>query len=93
MDLLNTYSNSIIDPKLSTAKPKPINKKRRFKRQRPIKVIPIKIRRVSTKRVFVGKGELKHTNKKVVLTTNLYSTEGMVLSYTYKALTQGLIHP
>lgn len=96
MDLLNTYFNSILEPKLyaKKLKAKPTRKqKRRFKRLRPIKVTPIKIRRVSTKRVFVGKGELKHTAKKVILTFYLYSTEGMVLSHTYNALTQGLIHP
>jgi hypothetical protein len=92
MNLLKTYFNSILEPKLLTIKPKPTTKNR-FKRSRKLRVIPIRIRRVSTKRVFVGKGELKHTNTKVILTFYLYSTEGMVLSHTYKALTQGLIHP
>lgn len=92
MNLLKTYFNSILEPKLLTIKPKPTTKKR-FKRIRQIRVIPIRIRRVSTKRVFVGKGDLKHTNSKVILTFYLYSTEGMVLSHTYKALTQGLFHP
>ena len=92
MNLLKTYFNSILEPKLLTIKPKPTTKKR-FKRIRKLRVIPVRIRRVSTKRVFVGKGDLKHTNSKVILTFYLYSTEGMVLSHTYKALTQGLIHP
>jgi len=92
MDLLKAYFNSIINPKLYT-KPVPKKRKRRYKRIRQIRVIPIRIRRVSTKRVFVGRGELKHTSQKINLTFYLYSTEGMVLSYTYKALTQGLFHP
>jgi len=92
MNLLKTYFNSILKPKfLTTAKPSPSKKK--IKRGQKIKVIPIRIRRVSTKRVFVGKGDLKHTNNKIILTFYIYSTEGMVLSHTYKALTQGLFHP
>jgi hypothetical protein len=92
MDLLKAYFNSIIEPKLLVSKTKP-TKKKRYGRQRQTKVIPVRIRRVSTKRVFVGRGELKHTNKQIILTFYLYSTEGMVLSHTYNAITQGLIHP
>lgn len=103
--LLNTYSNSYINPKVVLSKAKPTHQKKakptnpgpkiRFKRKRrpTIKVRPLKIRRVSTRRVFVGKGELKHTAKKALLTFYQYSTEGMVLSYNYNALVQGLIHP
>src|SRR5258708_249002 len=92
MNLLNSYFNSILKPELLTIKPRP-TKQKRYKRIHKNRVIPVRIRRVSTKRVFVGRGELKHTNQKVILTFYLYSTEGMVLSHTYKALTQGLFHP
>jgi len=48
------------------------------------KVLKIKrtvnrIRRLSPRKVFVGKGELKHTNAKVIITVYLYNTEKMYL--------------
>jgi hypothetical protein len=92
MNLLKTYFNSILEPKVLKIKEE-AKPTKRFKRARKIRVIPLRVRRVSTKRVFVGKGDLKHTNRQVILTFYIYSTEGMVLSYTYKALTQGLFHP
>jgi hypothetical protein len=90
MTLLKTYFNSIIKPKLLM---KIIPKRRKNKSKRKLKSTPIKIRRVSTKRVFVGKGDLKHTSDKVILTFYIYSTEGMVLSRTYKKLSKGLFYP
>jgi len=39
----------------------------------------IKNRRVSTKRVFIGRGELKHSNNKVIITFYVYNTEAMFL--------------
>jgi hypothetical protein len=38
-----------------------------------------RIRRLSPRKVFVGKGELKHTNAKVIITVYLYNTEKMYL--------------
>jgi hypothetical protein len=90
MSLLKTYFNSILKPNLLESKTLPTKKN---KNQRKLKSTPIRVRRVSTKRVFVGKGELKHTNNKVIVTFYLYSTEGMVLSHTYKWLSQGLFNP
>jgi hypothetical protein len=34
-----------------------------------------RFRRLSSRKVFVGKGELKHTNSKVIITLYLYNTE------------------
>jgi hypothetical protein len=39
----------------------------------------IKNRRLSTKRVFIGRGELKHSNNKVIITFYVYNTEAMFL--------------
>ncbi len=89
MTLLKTYFNSIIKPKLLIK----IIPNRKKKSKRKLKSTPIKIRRVSTKRVFVGKGDLKHTSDKVIITFYIYSTEGMVLSRTYKKLSKGLFYP
>jgi hypothetical protein len=91
MSLLKTYFNSLIKPNLLISKVTPTKK---FSRKRKLlKNRPIKVRRMSTKRVFVGKGELKHTNNKIILTFYTYSTHGMVLSHTYKWLSQGLFYP
>jgi hypothetical protein len=90
MSLLKSYFNAIINPKLLITKTKPTRQKR-YKRVRKLKSTPLRIRRVSTKRVFVGKGELKHTSNKVILTFYIYSTEGMVLSYAFKYISQGLL--
>ena len=46
-----------------------LNIKRRFNR----------FRRLSPRKVFVGKGEFKHTNSKVIITLYLYNTEKMYL--------------
>jgi cellulose synthase/poly-beta-1,6-N-acetylglucosamine synthase-like glycosyltransferase len=50
-----------------------------------------KFRRLSSKKTFVGRGELKHTNSKVIITVYLYNIEKMnllrkirkVLKYMY----------
>ncbi len=39
----------------------------------------IKNKRLSTKRVFIGRGELKHSNNKVIITFYVYNTEAMLL--------------
>lgn len=91
MSLLKSYFNSWVNPKFFT--PKKREKFRWQRKPRFLKPIPARIRRASSKRVFVGKGELKHTNNKVILTFYLYSTQGMVLSNTYKRLSQGLFYP
>jgi len=46
-----------------------LNIKRRFNR----------FRRLSPRKVFVGKGEVKHTNSKVIISVYLYNTEKMYL--------------
>lgn len=38
-----------------------------------------RFRRLSPRKIFVGKGELKHTNSKVIITLYLYNTEKMYL--------------
>jgi Mitochondrial ribosomal protein (VAR1) len=38
-----------------------------------------RLRRLSPRKIFVGKGELKHTNSKVIITLYLYNTEKMYL--------------
>jgi ribosomal VAR1-like protein len=78
IDLLKSYFNSRIKHKLL---------------KKNNKSIPIRNRRLSTKRIFVGKGELKHTNNKVIITFFIYNTEGMYLSKLYKREKKVLFYP
>jgi hypothetical protein len=53
----------------------------------------IKNRRESTKRVFIGRGELKHSNNKVIITFYVYNTEGMFLWGNVKKTWENLYCP
>ena len=53
----------------------------------------IKNRRESTKRVFIGRGELKHINNKVIITFYVYNTEGMFLWGNVKKAWENLYCP
>jgi hypothetical protein len=44
------------------------------------KRIATRYKRLSTKRIFVGKGELKHTSSKVIITFYVHNTEKIYLS-------------
>lgn len=48
-------------------------------KNKKIKRIALKQRRLSANKVFVGKGELKHTNEKVIITSYLYNVEEFYL--------------
>ena len=50
-------------------------------------------KRLTTKRVFVGRGELKHTGNKVIITCYTYNAEGMFLSSNFNKLSKGLFYP
>jgi hypothetical protein len=50
-------------------------------------------KRLTTKRVFVGRGDLKHTGNKVIITCYTYNAEGMFLSTNFNKLSQGLFNP
>jgi len=71
MDLLKSYFNAQLNKNLLKTKTKPLQT--RFKR-------------LSTKRTFVGKGHIKHTNNKVTITFFVYNTEGMFLSSLFRAM-------
>lgn len=66
MVLLKSYFNLFL-------KPKTIKKKNKIKR------ISNRDRKLSANRVFVGKGELKHTNEKVIITSYVYNVEQFYL--------------
>jgi len=78
MDLLKSYFNAQLNKELLKTKIKPLQ--RRF-------------RRLTTKRTFVGKGHLKHTNNKVTITFFIYNTEGMFLSSLFGAMNIRALFP
>jgi hypothetical protein len=47
----------------------------------------------SPKKIFIGKGELKHTSKKVIITFYVYNTERISLIREYKRLYLSLFSP
>ena len=68
MYLLKSYFNSKIKQKI-------LNTKRKNKD----KPMPLKFRRLTGKKVFIGKGDLKHTSTRVIITFYVYNTESMFL--------------
>jgi hypothetical protein len=81
MDLLKSYFNSKMKHKI-------INTKRKNK-EKPM--LPI-LRRLSGKRVFIGKGDLKHTSARVIITFYVYNTESMFLARKFMQFKFGLGH-
>src|ERR1700733_12973459 len=77
MYLLKSYFNS-------KRKYKILNKKNQ---EKPI--LP-KLRRLSAKRAFIGRGDVKHTNTKVIITFYVYNTEKMFLAHKLMQLRFGL---
>jgi hypothetical protein len=61
--------------------------------QNKTKRLLLRFRRISTKRVFIGKGELKHTNSKVLITFYVLNTEGMRLTQNYEKAKKELFYP
>jgi hypothetical protein len=75
MNLLKSYFNGQIKHKLLKIKTKPMAPR---------------FRRLSAKRVFIGKGELKHISSRVVITFFVYNSEGMFLSHKVLKFINGL---
>lgn len=57
------------------------------------KRLKLRFRRVSTKKVFIGRGDVKHTSNKVVITFYVLNTEGMLLSQKYEKAKKDLFYP
>src|ERR1700709_727349 len=55
--------------------------------------INILYRRRSSKKIFIGKGELKHTSNKVIITFYVYNTEKISLKRTFIKLYKSLYSP
>jgi len=54
------------------------------------KFIPKKYKVISAKKIIIGKGELKHTSSKVIITFYVYNTEKISLKREYKRLYRSL---
>jgi len=78
MSLLKSYFNIHLSKKILKMKTKPMQ---------------MRFKRLSTKRTFVGKGHLKHTSNKVIVTFFVYNTEGMFLSGAVEAMYIAAISP
>ena len=79
MYLLKSYFNSKLKQEM-------FNTKRKNK-EKPM--LP-KLRRLSGKRVFIGRGDLKHTSSKVIITFYVYNTESMFLASKLMQFRYGL---
>jgi hypothetical protein len=79
MYLLKSYFNSKRKHKILNTK---IQKKEKS-------LLP-RLRRLSGKRIFIGKGDLKHTSSKVIITFYVYNTESMFLAHKLMQFTFGL---
>ena len=58
-----------------------------------IKGIATRYRRLSANKVFVGKGELKHTNEKVIITSYVYNVEQLYLKSKILKEARSLYYP
>ena len=57
------------------------------------KRIANRYRKLSANKIFVGKGELKHTNEKVIITSYVYNVEQLYLKNLTKKLAKSLYYP
>ena len=58
-----------------------------------IRALPMRYRLLSTKKAFVGKGDLKHTNNKVIITFYLYNANQMFISSNFNDRVKALLLP
>jgi hypothetical protein len=58
-----------------------------------IKRVPNRYRKLSANKVFVGKGELKHTSAKVIITSYVYNVEQLYLKNLVKKHARYLYYP
>lgn len=58
-----------------------------------IKPMPYKFKRLSTKKIFVGRGDLKHTSSKVIITFYVYDTIKYSASLAFYLTNKALFYP
>jgi len=57
------------------------------------KQLAIRFKRLTSKKIFVGKGNLKHTSNNVIITFYVYNTEKMFLLSNLKRIQRSLYYP
>lgn len=57
------------------------------------KRLPARIKRMSTKKIFVGKGEVKHSNDKAIVTFYIHNAERLFLDRAIALLSRALYNP
>lgn len=57
------------------------------------KRLPARIKRMSTKKIFVGKGEIKHSNDKAIVTFYIHNAERLFLDRAITLLSRALYNP
>lgn len=57
------------------------------------KGIANRYRKLSANKVFVGRGDFKHTNEKVIITSYVYNTEQLYLKSLVKKQAKSLYYP
>jgi len=86
----------IVKPKELKVESKKKGKYKKFKvkfKGLIVKRIPTKARRLSSKRIFVGRGDIKHTNSKVLITFYVHNTERIFLEKAIRAVYKALYLP
>jgi hypothetical protein len=66
--------------------------KKKFKKSFKHRILPIRFRRLSIRRIFVGKGDIKHTYSKVIITLYVYNYEKRFLMNKAKEYFQFLVN-
>ena len=61
--------------------------------QNKTKRLLLRFRRVSTKKTFIGRGDVKHTSHKILITFYVLNTEGMLLSQNYEKAKKEIFYP
>nr|QDG01232.1 ribosomal protein S3 [Scytalidium sp.] len=57
------------------------------------KQLSIRYKRLSVKKIFVAKGELKHTSSKIIITLYVFNKEKNILKLETKKLIKALVYP
>lgn len=61
--------------------------------QKDLPHVPKRIKRMSTKKILVGKGEVKHSNDKAIVTFYIHNAEKLFLDRAIALLSRALYNP
>ena len=84
LSLLKSYFNLHLKPTLVNIKVIKKDRKKKGKEAQRAKSKPIKYNKLSVYKTFIGKGNIKHTSNKVLLTFYMYDIEKLILEAKIK---------